>query len=167
MRSMNISDIKDFMSHLLLRDTFDHFLLLEGTVTTFNTFFVDGHLNKDYYATMETPPESLMEDSLSQWSSLRPFFLSLIKGKHAPLGFKIIFQLPQSHMQTWLSKTTLSVSADHIKALFLNLKYDGKNLTCTTGISLGLFTLDKSPEYAWDENIAMFLTQKGIPFEPE
>ena len=35
--------------------------------------------------------------------------------------------------------------------MYLNLNYDGTRLTCTTGISLKLFTMDKTLEKAWDD----------------
>ena len=48
MTALQIADIKTFMKKLLLTDSFDRFLLLEGTVTTFNTFHIDGALQKSY-----------------------------------------------------------------------------------------------------------------------
>ena len=49
MTALQIADIKSFMKKFLLTDSFDRFLLLEGAVTTFNTFRVDGTLQKSYY----------------------------------------------------------------------------------------------------------------------
>ena len=43
MRAFQIQDVKSFMSHLLLSNTFDRFLLTEASITTFNTFFIDGN----------------------------------------------------------------------------------------------------------------------------
>ena len=37
------------MSHLLLLETFDRFLFIEGKITTFNTFEIDGFLQKDFF----------------------------------------------------------------------------------------------------------------------
>ena len=37
------------MSHLLLKPTFDTFSLIEGEVTTFNRFQVDGRIHKDFF----------------------------------------------------------------------------------------------------------------------
>ena len=49
MIALHILDVKQFMSKLLLNDTFDHFLLSEAVITTYNTFHIDGRLQKDYY----------------------------------------------------------------------------------------------------------------------
>jgi len=53
MIALQIADIKTFMKKLLLSQTFDRFLLLEGSITTFNTFHIDGRLQKSYYTQEE------------------------------------------------------------------------------------------------------------------
>lgn len=40
---------------------------------------------------------------------------------------------------------------EDIQGMYLNLSYDGLNLTCITGISMKTFTMDKSLERAWDD----------------
>lgn len=77
MIALQIADIKHFMQKLLLTDSFDRFYLLEGTVTTFNTFRLDGTLQKSYYTQEEQ--EQIAGRSLSYWAEVRPFFLNLIK----------------------------------------------------------------------------------------
>lgn len=89
MRAFQIQDVKSFMSHLLLSNTFDRFLLAEASITTFNTFFIDGHLHKDYFSSDEAEMAELT--TYSYWEQLRPFALSLIKGKKTPLAMKIVF----------------------------------------------------------------------------
>ena len=37
MIAFSLTNIKDFMSHLLLNETFDHFSFIEGEITTFNS----------------------------------------------------------------------------------------------------------------------------------
>ena len=49
------------MSHLLLSETFDHFLVIDGEITTFNTFTINGFLQKEFY-----PPEE--RDTLPEYS---------------------------------------------------------------------------------------------------
>ena len=65
------------MSHLLLLETFDRFLFIEGKITTFNTFEIDGFLQTDFF---DTPPES----AYSRWKDVRDFCFRLIKGKRNP-----------------------------------------------------------------------------------
>ena len=44
---MNVYQLsaKNCMSHLLLKDTFDTFLFIEGEFTTFNKFTISGYLH--------------------------------------------------------------------------------------------------------------------------
>ena len=53
MVALQIQDIKNFMSKLLLSQTFDNFLLVEGSITTFNTFRIDGRLHTAFYTAEE------------------------------------------------------------------------------------------------------------------
>ncbi len=40
---------KDTMNHLLLQETFDNFSFIEGEITTFNRFTMDGYLHKEFF----------------------------------------------------------------------------------------------------------------------
>lgn len=105
MRAFQIQDVKGFMSHLLLSTTFDRFLLAEASITTFNTFFIDGHLHKDYFSYDEEEQETAELCTYSFWEQLRPFALSLIKGKKTPLAMKIVFALAPKNVEKLTSRT--------------------------------------------------------------
>lgn len=165
MISLQILDIKNFMSHLLLRDTFDRFFLTEASITTQNTFFIDGHLHKDYYSTDELEIGGLDHQLYSYWSQVKHFCLELIKGKKTPLSFKIIFQLSGNNTTNLLSHLNLSFTPADISGLYLNLHYDGQHLRCITGTSINIFTMDKTLEHSWDSMIKKFLFKNEIPFE--
>ena len=51
MLALKISDIKDFMNKLLIGEVFDHFSFIESSITTFNTFTIDGKLQHDFFDT--------------------------------------------------------------------------------------------------------------------
>ena len=104
MISLQIEAIKPFMNKLLLHPTFDAFLLVEGTVTTCNTFHIDGHLNPDYYSKEEQESLGLGCRRFSRWQELRPFCLELIKGKRTPLGFRFTFQLSPENTEKLLTQ---------------------------------------------------------------
>lgn len=53
MLALQITSMKAFMNHLLVADTFENFLLAEATVSTANTYQIDGHINKDFYTQEE------------------------------------------------------------------------------------------------------------------
>ena len=163
MIALQIADIRVFMKKLLLSETFDRFLLLEGSITTFNTFEIDGTFQKAYYSAEEQ--DQIEDRSLSLWSEVRPFCFELIKGKKTPLAFHFTFQLAASNVIRLLAQTGIDLPPEQIRGLLLNIRYDGRTLQCTTGTSLTVFTMDKTLDQAWDSMIQKFLHQQEIPFE--
>ena len=79
MIALQIQDIKNFMSKLLLSQTFDHFQIVEGAITTFNTFHIEGRIHRDFFTAEEL--EELEHREFSLWKEVKPFCLELIKGK--------------------------------------------------------------------------------------
>lgn len=150
---------KNCMSHLLLKPTFDNFSFIEGEVTTYNTFKVDGFLHKNFF-------EEAPEEKYSSWKELREFFFQIIRGKRTPLNFKFILSLPKSTIDVFLNNTDITgITSDNVQGLYLNLKYDGTNLQCVTGTSLNIFTMDKTLEKSWDEYVKKYFLKHEIDFE--
>ena len=164
MISFQIQDVKDFMNQLLLKTAFAPILVVEGSVTTYNTFHIDGHLQADYYSSQEQEALNLSERRYSRWKDLRPFCLELIKGKRTPLGFRFTFQLSSENTQKLLTQTESPFSLKDVSGLILNIRYDSAGLFCTTAISWNLFTLDKSLEHSWDQMVQKFLLKQEIAF---
>ena len=48
MIALQITDLKDFMNRLLKSDLFDPFWVVEVSITTYNTFLIDGSLHRDF-----------------------------------------------------------------------------------------------------------------------
>lgn len=165
MISLQIIDVKDFMSKLLISDTFNKFLLSEATITTGNTFTIDGHVNKDFYTPEELEDNNLADHTISTWEMLKPFCFELIKGKKTPLSFKLVFLLSPTNVTKLLEQSGISLTPIDINGLFLNIKYINNTLHCITGTSIKLFTLDKSLETEWDNMIQKFFKANEIPFE--
>ena len=159
MISLNLSNVKEFMSHLLLSETFDNFYFIEGEIVTFNTFTIDGYIQKDFFDSDAELTE------YSYWKSLREYCFSLIRGKRTPLSFRFVFSLSRENMERTVRKSTPSLNPDDVQGLYLNIRYDGSHLVCVTGTSFKSFILDKSLEHAWDEMVKKFMNQKGIVFE--
>jgi len=145
-------DTKTIMSHLLLRETFHQFSMIEGEVTTFNRFYIDGRLHKNFFD--EAPKQDY-----SCWKDVREYFLSIIRGKRTPLNFKIVLSLAQKDFEAFLSGHTLSFRPEDIQGLYLNLRYDGSILQCVTGTSMNTFTMDKSLEQEWDDYVKKFFVR--------
>ena len=159
MISLSLSDIKDFTSHLLLKDSFDSFCFIEGEITTFNTFRIDGFIQKEFFDTNSELPE------YSYWKNVREYCFQIIRGKRTPLGFRFVFSLSPKNVERLVRQSVPSVRPEDVQGLYLNLHFDGTHLTCVTGTSFKTFILDKSMEHIWDEMVQKFLHQKGIPFE--
>lgn len=152
----NINDVKKFMSTLLIGNSFDDFYVTDITITTYNTFHIDGHIRSEFYSSEEY--EELNSPILSKWSTLKPFCYEIIKGKKTPLNFKIIFSMPHSLIEKLITENAIPISADNVANLFLNIKYDEGLLSFVTGTSLKIFLLDKALENAFDKYILNFIS---------
>lgn len=152
MTSIEIKDVKNFMSQLLVKDTYDKLLVSEITLTTGNTYTINGQINKSFYS--EDELSALPDKEYATWESFRQTCFSLIKGSKTPSFFKIIFLLPGNMVEELISSNHLDFNKNDIKALFINLKYQDGKLSCVTGTSLSIFTLDKSLENAFDRFVS-------------
>ena len=148
-------DTKDIMNKLLLGSDFDHFLLVEGNVTTFASFRIDGKLQDDFLDTAEK--EALSGRCYESGGDFKSFFLSIIKGKKTPLNFKFVFTMSPGQIRTFVKQEGIHIQPDDVQGLYMNLVFDGQNLNCITGTSMKVFSLDKSLEQAWDQKIRSFL----------
>ena len=144
------------MAALLINNTFDKFLVTDVTITTYNTFHIDGHINTNYYSNEEYTEKG--SPFLSSWETLRPFCYEIIKGNKTPLYFKIILCFSPLAIDSFIKKNNIDIDSENIKDLFLNLKFENGILTYTTGTSLSIFTLDKSLEKAFDAYISNFIS---------
>ncbi len=166
MTALSILNVKEFMNILLRTDTFDGFLLSEGAITTYMTFILDGHPVPDFFSPEDEPYGQISREPYVPFSLVRPACFDLIKGKRTPSSFKFVFQLSQKNLMRTLSSIDASLSLDDVFGMYLNLIYQNQQLTCTTGVSRHLFSMDKSLEHAWDELVKRFLKTHKIPFEP-
>lgn len=160
MIGLELTEVKECMAKLLLSEVFDPFYFIEGEITTFNTFSIDGYLKKEFFDKEEIP-----ERDYALWKDVREFCFSLIKGKKTPLGFRFVLSLSDSNIEKLLLQQGLDFKPQDVQGLYINLKYDGSKLQCITGTSMKLFTMDKSLEHAWDKMVQKFFTKQEIKFE--
>lgn len=167
MTSLQILDIKHFMAELLVQSTFHKFLLSEATISTFNTFHIDGHLNPSFFTKEEQEEKGLSSRIMSTWEEVRPICFDLIKGKKIPLSFKFVFFLSPDRAEELLSGTNPELIKEEVNGFLLNVKYDGASLTCITGVSIKTFTMDKTIDMEWDQVMKKFFKLHGIAFEEQ
>lgn len=165
MLSIRILDVKDFMNKLLIGDTFDFFETLNLSITTFNTFSIDGKYHSDFFDTEKRDSLKEIHCNYSSWNDLKSYAYSIIRGKRTPLQFKIIFQLPYQKILFLLEQNHCHISSELIGGLFFNLQYKNKELYCTTGISFQSFVPDHTVKQLWDSYVMDFLKSSGIIFE--
>ena len=162
MIALKLTNRKLFMKHLLLTETFDHFLFIEGEITTFSKFSIDGYLQKSFFEDTEQP-----NVEFSFWKQIRDYCFSIIKGKQTPLNFKFIFSLSPENTARLITQNQLDFHPEDVQGLYLNIRFDGTDLLCITGTSLKTFSMDRSLEQAWDKMVQKFFIQKEIAFELE
>lgn len=165
MIALRMEDIKAFTSGLFVGNTFDHFLVREAVIVTYNTFTIDGHIRQGYYSEEELEEKKLA--GMSSWEGLKPVCFSLVKGKRLPGSFQITLQLPPDEVENIIRRELGGIRVEQISGLYLNIRYEESILTCITGTSLSVFTMDKTIEREWDEAVRRFLKQAGLVYSED
>ena len=162
MKQLQITSMKQFMNHLLVADTFEPFLLEEAVIGTACTYHIDGHVNQEFYSGDE---DSLEKDAYEfrPWSKVKGLCFDLIKGKRTPLFFRFVLHLMPETAAALLSKEGSDVEPSLVKALVLNIRYDGAKAVLTTATAYQTFLLSKEPDAIWDKALMKYLEGKGIP----
>lgn len=163
MISLKVDDIKVFMSNLLIHKVFDEFYLSEITIHTSSELYISGKLNQNFYTSEEL--ETLNGRKYATWAETKAFAFSFVKGNKLPLSIKIVFLLSDNNALEVLNKSGVSLTASDINGFFLNVRYEQGNLFLTTGTSIKVFTLDKTLEKTWDEEVILFLKNNNIIWE--
>lgn len=165
MLALTIKDTKNFMSQLLIKNVFDSFYLSEASIKTANSYVINGEVNRDFFTGEEF--EQLSDKKYSRWTSIKPFCFNLIKGSKVPSFMKIVFVIPDEMTSKLISESGADFSVDSINGLFLNIRYTDGVATVVTGVSLNIFTMDKSLEHYFDSFIKGFLFEHKIDFEEQ
>lgn len=171
MLALEITSMKNFMNQLLAADTFDSFLLEEAIVSTANTFTIDGHINPEFFHTDVRENTAVPSDTsgapyeFRPWRDLKGLCFDLIKGKRTPLFFRFVLHLMPEKAAALLESRGCDVEPSQVKALVLNIRYDGSKAVLTTGTAFHSFVLSKEPDAIWDKALRQFLDGKKIGYE--
>lgn len=164
MLALKITDVKYFMNKLLIGEVFDRFSLVEASVTTFNTFTINGKLHYDFF---DTDTKAAFEENSTEyslWHDVKPYCFSIIRGRRTPLNFRIVFELSHDQTQSLL-KNEQHIADIPVQSFYLNIRYKNQSLLCTTGVSYTSFSPDKRLEHLWDDSMTVFLSSHHIPCE--
>lgn len=163
MIALQITSMKQFMNHLLVADTFEPFLLEEAVISTGSTFTIDGHVNREFYGDSEDAPDASWD--FRPWSELKGLCFDLIKGRRTPLSFRFVLHLMPEKAAALLEKENCDVDSSQLRALVLNIRYDGEKAVLTTGTAFHTFLLSREPDAIWDRAARQYLSGKGISYE--
>ncbi len=163
MISLKVVDVKNFMSSLLIHNVFDNFLLSEITIHTSKELYISGKLNEDFYSSDEL--EILNGRKYATWNECKALAYSFIKGNKLPLSIKIVFLLSDENTEKMIVRGGNKFNQNDVNGLFLNVRYDKNGLFLTTGSSIKIFTMDKTLEQLWDNDIKIFLKHHNIAIE--
>ncbi|NLJ88774.1 MAG: hypothetical protein GX327_08415 [Epulopiscium sp.] len=153
MINLNILDVKKAMDELLKGNLFDEFEVRITEVHTFTKFHIDGSLNKAF---LNDEEKKLYNRNFVLWKEVKPHVFNIIKGKRPPTYLKIVFSAGKDIVVDFPSE---------ISALFINLIYSQGNFSCTSGIALNSFSLNKEIEYEWDNYVHNFFKKANIYVE--
>lgn len=165
MVALSINSTKSIMGALLMTEAFDNFRVEEVTISTFNTFSIDGHINKDFFTSEEISEAPNGLPVFSSWQEIKPICFQLIKGKKTPVSFRFILHADDSLIDEFCQKDELTISRDMIKGLILNIRYENGKVNIITGCSYNSFVMDKSMDNIWDKYLPHLLSDLKIDFE--
>lgn len=169
MTALQITSMKPFIHQLLVADTFEVFLLEEAVIGAASTFTIDGKINQEFYGgndnTESNEDSRIKRYDFRPWGEVKGFCFDIIKGKRTPLFFRFVFHLLPEKAAALLEKEGCDIDPSLVRALVLNIRYDGSKITLTTGTSLQTFLPSKEPDAIWDKALLKFLDGKGISYE--
>ena len=165
MIALKITNVKHFMNQFLAGDAFDSFLLEQASISTYNTFTIDGRENRAFYTSAEWDDGETRPYEFTQWKKIRPVCFDLIKGKRTPAAFHFVLHLIPEYTASLLEKGDTAVTPDQVKAFVLNIKYDGTSLTLITGTAFHTFLMDETPDALWDRAVRQFLSKRQIDYD--
>ena len=136
---ITIENTRSFIQHLLSNPFFGSMEMVRLELTTSVTRTVDGRIREEFFDTKEERGEYI------RWEEERDHFIAAIRGKVLPLSFRIVFRYPAEESEKLIGRGA------ELTSLFLNVNYDRKSTSLTTGISQNYFPPDPSSGKAWDE----------------
>lgn len=155
---IQIEDIKGFVNKLLSLPEWGNMYLYQGEIKNAVFIHLDGKLNPEFFDS----EEEMQNRRYILWNDIKGVFFQAIRGNKLPISFKLVLMPQEETMQKIIDDAGLSISLSDISALNLNIYYERGELSVTTGTALKVFTLDKSPEYAWEAYVKGFLKQLEI-----
>lgn len=154
MREIEILDIKLFMQFLFQTDALDSYSFVSSELHTDMSYSLDGHINREFFTKEEQYDLGIEHAAYLPWHHAKEKIFSLIKGKKTPTTLKIILKASIEETESLLFATASSLHLNDVDGLFLNIIFQEGKLNVICGISYKIFTMDKTLESEFSDNIA-------------
>jgi len=161
--SLKILEMNRFMGKLLKGENFDGFLLKEGFLRTGMEYRFQGRVFPEYFDTEEQ--ERHTED-YTYWGEVKPFVFELVKGKRTPLAFSFTLLLTKNDTTELLARRQVNVGEDS-PSLFLQIRFEHGVGHIVTGTARNTFSLDKSLEESWDDEVKQIMKSMELAVDNE
>lgn len=160
MRAYRIQNVKEAMGHILMKDTFDQFLVSEVKILGKANLFLTGRPAEGFFS-----EEELDESGCISYGKVREICFDMIKGDRSPESFTFMFLLPREKVETLLDSCDSTLQPSDVENLSALLRFKDGVLSVTTGSALKIFTMDKSLNIAWDSWVENFLSDCGFAWD--
>lgn len=147
MRVFNIKEIGLIIRRLLVGEDFDKWQFIRAKIQKANTFEFDGQALKEFYDGVEEVPEYIL------WEDIKQIIYEVIRGKKLPLYMIIVI------------KENIKYKDDKDFGRILNFTYKDGEMSVSSGMAYNVFSLDKSNENIWDDDVQNILNEMNINFE--
>lgn len=165
MQSFEILDIKAFMLLLFQSTVLDKYEFVSGDLHTDMTYSLDGHINREFFSADEIEQLELNSKTYLPWHLAKEKIFALIKGKKTPSQLKIVLKVSADEMADFVAQTDSALNLHDIDAMYLNIHFQNNKLHIICGISYKLFTMDKTLENGFTDNIITLFKSNSITCE--
>ena len=162
MKSYRILDVKDFMSHVLTKETFDDLLLAEAKISGKAGLYLSGKPAEGFYE-----EEDLDESGYVCYGHLRKICLAMVQGQRTPDSFTMMFVLPRKKLSALIENSDSVLNPSDVESLSLLVRFKDGGLSVVTGSAYRIFTMDRTLNEIWDKKVEDFLTKNGIRWDVE
>lgn len=156
-----IESAGEFMNSLFVKDWLDSMELVEGEITTFCHIEIGGRRYLEWYDSREKENRESLGEFIT-WKEYKQQAFQLIKGKRVPLLFRLVLRLSGKQVGELLETAGGEMMPEDVQGVYLNIKYEKKLLRIVTGVSLRKFSMDKSLEREWDDQVGAVLKKYGF-----
>lgn len=163
MIALRIEEQKKFTSGLFIGELFDKFLLREADIVTFNRFTIDGRVLPGLLYRRGAGGRGDRGVFLLEDHKARMLFPDPGKASAGDLPHR---SLPVGGGQEpgLYRPMAPGLLPEQAAAFIINIQYENQEMTCVTGTSMNIFTMDRTLEREWDESVKQFLKRSGIAF---